>query len=128
MSKSEVEFNENDFIETFPEFEAVKTETLKSLFGYAVLFLDNTYFSVVKNMTERKKLLALVVAHLLELQIRGGGSVGAVASATQGKVSTSFALPTDQNYYSQTQYGYLFWQLTLKYRMGGRYYAYRGRH
>lgn len=128
MSNSSVVFDAEKLKKIFPEFKSVAKETLEFLFNYAVLFLDNTCFSVVKELEEREKLLYLLVAHLMELRSRGGGSVGAVASAAQGKVSTSFSLPTDLNYYNQTQYGYLFWQLTLKYRMGGRYHAYRSRH
>ena len=45
-----------------------------------------------------------------------------VASATEGKVSVSYAVLAKPNWYTQTQCGFLLWQLMQKYISGGRWY------
>jgi hypothetical protein len=121
-----VTFDPEKFKQSYPQFKDVPDATLNGNFALAETALDNTDKSSVKDPKERETLLYLLVAHISQLYaVNGGGAVGAIASASQGKVSTSFALPGGMNWYKQSQWGYLFWQLTAKYRLGGRYFAYR---
>lgn len=118
-----VVFNINKFRENYPQFVNVSDNMLENFFLVACQFCDNTTNSLVTNLAERSILLDLLVCHIATLHQRGS-MVGILQSATQGKVSTSFAVPINLNWYQQTQCGYIYWQMTLKYRVGGRYYGY----
>ena len=119
-----VVFDINQFRESYPEFSKVTDAQLLNNFAIAELFLDNTDGSPVKSITERTTLLYLLVAHLSALGLRGMGTLGIQSSAHEGSVSTSFSIPSNWDWYQQTQYGWLYWRLTLKYRIGGRYFAF----
>lgn len=126
MDEKVVVFDAEEFKAMHPEASAASDAALAGYFIMAGQFCDNTASSLVKDLAERKILLYLLVCHIANLNLRGAGTVGIVSQATQGKVSTSFALPTDLNWYKQTQCGWMYWQMTQKYRLGGRYYAYSG--
>ena len=117
-----VVFDPTEFKTVYPQFKDLSADVLGNNFILASSALDNTGKSPVKNLDERKALLYLLTAHITELyNVQGGGSVGNTASGSQGSISVSFSGPKTQSWYSQTQWGYLFWQLTAKYRLGGRY-------
>ena len=79
----------------------------------------------MKDLTERKTLLYMLVCHIATLQQRGTGMVGLLTSATEGKVSVGLqAYTNNPNWYSQTQCGSMFWLATAKYRVGMRYIGY----
>lgn len=119
-----VVFDVADFRSRYPEFEKVTDGQLENNFSIATLLLDNTDNSMVQDITERTTLLYLLVAHVSALGLRGMGNIGIQSSAHEGSVSTSFSVPMNWNWYQQTQYGWLYWRLTLKYRIGGRYFPY----
>jgi hypothetical protein len=116
------------FKSRYPVFQGISNNLLENNFGIAALLLDNSAYSRVKSPEERRTLLYLMTAHYTQLNnMTGtGGQIGNVASASQGSTSVSFSLPRDMNWFTQTQWGYLFWQLTAKYRLGGFYVKYRG--
>lgn len=119
-----VVFDVADFRERYPEFSKVTDAQLNNNFSIATLLLDNTDNSDVKDITERTTLLYLLVAHISALGLRGMGAIGIQSSAHEGSVSTSFSIPNNWTWYQQTQYGWLYWRLTTKYRIGGRYFAF----
>lgn len=103
-------------------------------FVLAGLYLNNTPCSVVTNIPARTILLYMLTAHIAALAARqavepnGNAIVGRISDATQGSVSVSADVGTtsqNQAWFYQTQYGMSFWQATLQYRSGGRYF--RGR-
>lgn len=124
MSETVVIFDADEFRARFPKWVAKPDAELENNFDKACLILNNTSKSIVKDLKERKSLLYLLVCHITELSERGGGVVGNLSSATQGKVSTSFGMAANQNWFNQTQCGYLFWQAMAKYRYGGLYVRY----
>lgn len=118
MSGSVV-FNFNEFNNMYPELNAQPTQAGYD-FQYATLILDNTSISIIDNLEERKLLLYLLTAHILCLQNRGAGSVGAISNAHEGSVSVGYASlgQLGQSYFGQTQYGLLFWMMVKKYMSG----------
>ena len=127
---SVVTFDVTAFRAAYPQFSKVTDAQLNNFFSIACLILDNTDSSPVADTTERSVLLNLLVCHFSTLYLRGSLS-GALSSASEGSVSTGFTPPpfTHQNWwYLQTPCGAAYWQATLKYRSGGRYFAYVSDH
>jgi hypothetical protein len=133
-----VVFDPAEFRARFPQFtpEAVSDEQLTYVFDAATLLLDNSDNSPVpydpaKGQNARKTLLYMLVCHLTTLGLRGqAGQSGPVASAGEGSVSVSFAVPAmtgkASDWYQQTPCGQNYWQAVRRYMTGGRYYP--GRH
>ena len=117
MSESVV-FVYQEFNEIYPELNASEAKA-EWAFDMACLMLNNTPNSIVCECP-RKKLLYLLTAHILFLQNRGMGNVGAISNAHEGSVSVGYAGmgQLGQNYFGQSQYGVLFWQLVSKYVSG----------
>lgn len=128
-----VVFDVEKFRGFYPEFEPMTDAQLEGLFDRACLCLDNTPASIVRDLKKRETLLFMLVCHLATLSMRGGagggGAVGAVASATEGSVSVSFAPMTGYNaqsqWYAQTPCGAAYWQAVKPYIYGGRTYVQR---
>lgn len=118
MSGSVV-FDFDEFNSYYPELNATSAKA-KLAFNLACLILNNTPCSIVECVEKRKMLLYLLMAHVLFLQNRGGGAVGGVSNAHEGSVSVGYASlgQLGQNYFGQTQYGLLFWELVKKYMSG----------
>lgn len=114
-----------DFKVAFPEFATVADAALLVNFDAATLMLNNTCKSRVCDAVLREKLLNWLTAHITALRngVNGqppSGLVGRISDATEGSVSvgTEFAVATfDQAWYSQTQYGVLYWNGTAGFRM-----------
>lgn len=129
MTAGVVDFSYPDWAGAFPQLATtVKEQQAGFLFRQACLILNNTPYSVVQNVDERRDLLWLLVAHQAQLGLNaasGSGSstgaqgVGRLASATRGSVSVSYdgsGLPNNAGWFTQTQYGLTFWQATAQYR------------
>ncbi len=120
-----VQLNIAEFKSLYPEMARRNDAALENDFFLATGFLDNSDMSPVQCETERKRLLYLLTAHIAEISQRGN-AVGAMTGATQGKTTISFASPSGNtfDFMKQTKYGLMYLELTAKYRIGGRYYAY----
>lgn len=129
MAQGVVDFVYPDWAAAFPQLATTVAEPQAGfLFRQACLFLNNTPFSIVQNVDERRDLLWLLVAHQAQLGLNataGNGSstgaqpVGRLASATRGSVSVSYdgsGLSANAGWFNQTQYGLLYWQATAQYR------------
>ena len=118
MSESVV-FVYGEFNEIYPELKASYNKA-DWAFNMACLILNNTPNSIVCCGCSRKHLLYLLTAHILFLQNRGTGNVGAISNAHEGSVSVGYAGMGNlgQSYFGQSQYGVLFWQLVSKYVSG----------
>ncbi|MUH02225.1 DUF4054 domain-containing protein [Bombella sp. ESL0387] len=130
----QVAFSYQDWLAAYPAFVGhVSAGQAESFFQLAELILNNTGRSPVRDMTRRRTLLWLLIAHQAQLfatetPAQSGeatGSppaappVGRVASATRGAVSITLdgsTLPRQAGWFSQTQYGLIFWQATAPLR------------
>lgn len=125
-----VVFDPADFKVAFPEFATVPDARLTALFniiGYTII--DNTDASIIVSVDQRSSLMYLLLAHMLTLYgwvsasgtaTPGTGTVGRVASATEGSVSTSLeykaAASAGEAWYNQTPYGAMYWVMTAQFR------------
>lgn len=112
-----------DFKAAYPEFATVADAALTVNFGLAQLILNNTCRSIIPDAVTRETFLNVLVAHITALRngVNGQpapGIVGRVDSATEGSVSVSADFPStpDASWFIQTQYGALFWQITVSFR------------
>jgi hypothetical protein len=122
-----VVFDVDEFRQLYPQFSGETDAQLDNFFNVACLILDNSDASAVRDAGERKILLYMLVCHFASLYERGDGAVGSLTGASEGSVSASYSTANTGNagWFAQTQCGATFWDLTKKYRLGGRYYAYR---
>lgn len=135
-----VAFVEADFRARYPQFTAEKAPGawLEALFGEACLLLDNTEGSPVpydpgRGQMARKILLQQLVCHLATLELAAReGQPGPVASATEGSVSVSYAVPqmtsAAGDWFQRTPCGAAFWRAMQGYILGGRYFPGRKAH
>lgn len=118
-----VVFEPGPFKTAYPSFSTVPDAALNLNFLLATLALNNTCRSIVLDANERETLLNLLTAHITALLngVNGAppaGIVGRISTATEGSVSVSaeFIASAAASWFIQTQWGAMFWQLTLKYR------------
>ncbi|WP_289171553.1 DUF4054 domain-containing protein [uncultured Parasutterella sp.] len=128
-------FDSENFRKLYPAFSdevAYPDELLEEYFSAAESFVGNDGNSFApydpsRKVFLRKRLLDLVMCHLLTLDKMPNGPVGRVSSATQGSVSTSFDLLKTNSFigdwWAQTKCGAMYWVLTARYRIGGRFYG-----
>lgn len=124
ITRGIVTFNPESFKTDYPAFTTVSDGALTGNFNLATLQLNNSYWSIVQDEPTRAQLLNLLTAHITALLngVNGQaptGLVGRVSGATQGSVSVQTEFKTDSEaaaFYAQTQWGALFWQLTVPYR------------
>lgn len=100
---------------------SISSDLALMYFTEAGLYLDNSECSPVQDMTARGLYLNMLTAHIAQLNLpaeaggSGPGSVGRVASASEGSTSVSLdmgAQPGSAAWFMQTQYGAMFWQAT----------------
>lgn len=120
-----VVFEPSVFKTKYPAFASLSDALLQDDFADATLFLNNSCCSVVKDANRRERLLYMVTAHIAALlQGENGnppsGIVGRVNNAREGSVSVSTSYVNEMSmseaYFSQTQYGAMFWAATAQYR------------
>lgn len=129
-------FDPDKFREIYPAYsDEVKfsDEYLQYYFDLAVGFVGNTDadsfapYDPENKIFLRERLLYLVTCHLLTLDQRPEGQPGRVTSATQGSVSTSFDLLKANTFvgdwWAQTKCGAMYWTMTARFRVGGRFYG-----
>lgn len=123
-------FDEGDFRDRFPELDQLNLTSgqLEMAFDVASLLIDNTESSIIpydpeNGVNVRKTIILLAMAHIGERDGWSAGQTGALASASQGSVSTSFAAAqgTD-DWWASTKYGQLVLRLLTPYVIGGRFF------
>lgn len=121
-----VAFDPAAFQAAFPAFATTSTDTLTANFALAELYLNNSPCSVVQDLTARAAMLNLITAHITFLLSRAASNnganaaaVGQIQSAGEGTVNASFVAVQAKNaaFWAQSQYGLMFWQMALPYRM-----------
>lgn len=109
----------------YPEFaQTVDANKAAECFADACLYLDNTDCSIVKDVTNRARLLNMLTAHIAQISFGSSTQpisplVGRVAGATEGSVSVTTAYAAaagSRAWYDQTKYGAAYWQATVNYR------------
>lgn len=123
-----VEFDAADFRARFPKFteELITDAQLEQCFEIACAVLANDDCSRVpydpeRGVYARRTLLYLLVCHLATLSLWPAGQSGAVQSAAEGSVSTSFAVPQlgrGASWFALSPCGQTFWQASAPYRIG----------
>jgi hypothetical protein len=95
----------------------------------ATWLLDNTACSPVQNVDQRTAILNLITAHICALRQPLGGQpssplVGRISEATEGSVTVKAEMIVaagSAQFWAQTKYGVLAWQMLLPFR-SARYY------
>lgn len=107
----------------YPELAQVPEGTASAYFEEATLFLDNSEFSVVRDVGKRALMLGMLVAHIAKLRYPLNGEapstlVGRISNASEGSVSvaTDMTVPGSAEWYAQTQYGMSYWAASAPYR------------
>ena len=113
-------FNYNEWSAQYPVLRGIFTEPeSEGIVKRAAIYFNPAWRKVVKCEEERKVLFYLLIAHyvMLEKRIKDGNPlVGAIASVTEGSISLSAVAPSLKNeFFSQTQYGIEFKELTKRY-------------
>lgn len=112
------------FKAAYTSFSTVSDAALNLSFTLATLQLNNSCGSRVCDADLRETLLNLLVAHITALKDGENGNapsgiVGVVNRAQEGSVSVGAdagTMATGQAYYSQTQWGAMYWQATARFR------------
>ncbi|OUO94800.1 DUF4054 domain-containing protein [Cloacibacillus sp. An23] len=124
-----ISFDIAAFRAAYPQFADISDEQLQGFWDVACIISGlNRDGSVISDLDARQVILFMLVCHLATLYQRGA-VVGPLTSATEGSVSSGFAAPpyTLQNWwYLQTPCGAAYWEAMRPYRVGVRYYAYKG--
>ena len=121
MTDNVVVFDVTEFRGLYPKITASDLQ-LQSFFYEAEILFNNTSKSCVQDLTKRKILLYMIVAHLATLQAQvdaGNMLVGRLSSASEGSVSISSdygVLGSSEKWWVQTPYGAKFWQMTAMFR------------
>ena len=118
-------FSYSDWSTLFPEFSNVdQTQVTGPVLTMAQQYLANDGSGPVCKIEVQTQLLNLIVAHVAQLLYGSAtqptsGLVGPISSATEGSVSvaTGLVVNTSNQWYLQTKYGALFWQMALPYRL-----------
>lgn len=124
MTDNVVVFDPTKFRELYPEFSDFTDAQLQNFFYQAEMLFNNTEKSCIKDLNRREALLFMIVAHIAQLKKNinsGNGTVGRVASASEGSVSVSLDYGTvgnSERWWLQTPYGAQYWQFTAQYRTG----------
>lgn len=113
-----------DFKSAYPEFATIADATLTANFGLAQLQLNNSCQSFVSDASVRETLLNLLVAHITTLRNGANGQpapgmVGRIGYAIEGSVAATAEMGPQvygQAYYSQTQWGAMYWTATARFR------------
>ena len=124
-----VQFDYSAWAALFPQFSNVTEQQITGpVFLLAEQYCRNDGGGPVCNAAVQTELLNLMVAHIAQL-LYGSTTqpvsplVGRVSNATEGSVSVGVEFPTtpQKAWFLQTQYGAMYWQLSLPYRLG-RYF------
>lgn len=115
----------NDWIALFPQFQSTVSEAQANLLlELATTFHRNDGGGPVSDVNTQTALLNLMMAHVAQLTFGSSTQpvsplVGRVAGANEGSVSVQTEnqyAPGSPQWYQQTQYGSMYWQMTAPYR------------
>jgi hypothetical protein len=122
-----VAFDSVGFLARYPEFATISVPTLTAYFAEAGLYLSNSGYGPVCDLTARGLLLNMITAHIAALYSGVNGAtpsnlVGRIADATEGSVhvAADMGVPATgtQAWFQQTTYGASVWAALAPYRRG----------
>jgi len=116
---SVVTFDPTTFVLRYPEFSSVDGNLLAMYFQEATIYCSNSSHSIIKDTVIRAVILNAITAHIAKLASLDSDRVGRVASAGEGSVNVSLAMPAasgSRAWYEQTQYGASAWLMMSPYR------------
>lgn len=128
-----VTFDIAKFREVYPQFtvEAIANAPLQWQADLALETIANLEVWGLLTAVQLERALYALVCHLCSLWQRGKeGQSGPLASASEGSVSASFAVPPvdDESYYLQTPCGQAYLAIVRPLAFGGRYYGHEEYH
>lgn len=117
-------FDYSKFVTRYPELASLSEDLLKVYWTEAQIYHRNDGGGPVEHLGTQELLLFMVTAHiaLRNAVINGqvpSSLVGRLNSASEGSVSVSVdltALPGSAAFFTQTKYGFDYWQATASYR------------
>ncbi|QPF81670.1 DUF4054 domain-containing protein [Bradyrhizobium genosp. L] len=118
------------FVTSTPQFTALtEPQVVNLILPIAEQYNRNDGGGPVNNAGVQTQLLNLMVAHVAQLMFGSATQplsplVGRISNATEGSVSVATDFPTTPGnaWFVQTQWGAMWWQMALPYRLG-RYRA-----
>ena len=122
---AQVSFDPNAFLGAYPQFNHVVPAQLFNYFSIATGYCKADGTGPVTDQTLLTNMLNLLVAHLCQLLHPPGGAgpppnlVGRITNASEGSVSVAVQMdlpPGSAQFFGQTEYGIMYWQLSLPYR------------
>jgi hypothetical protein len=121
-----VSFSYPLWAQLFPQFSNLnEAQVTGPVLTLAEQYCRNDGGGPVNNTGLQTQLLNLMVAHVAQLLFGSATQplsplVGRISDATEGSVSVSTDFPTTPTnaFFLQTQYGTLYWQLILPFRLG----------
>lgn len=121
-----VQFVYSDWAAIFPQFSNLtQAQITGPVLTMAQQYCRNDGGGPVNDPGVQTQLLNLMVAHVAQLLYGStaqplSDAVGRVSSASQGSISATIEFPTTPSnaWFLQTQYGAMWWQLALPYRLG----------
>jgi uncharacterized protein DUF4054 len=125
MTNPIVTFDYGAFIARYPEFSQTSAVQAQGWFDEATTFHHNDGTGPVADAATQLRLLNMLTAHVGRMEqmaqlFAPAGTAGRVASVTEGSVSISFAPlagePFSATWFTQTIYGFAYWQATSSYR------------
>lgn len=118
-----MEFNIDNFRAVYPQFSNLSDEQL-TFMAQNALIISGLDTDARIPTSQKYNLWYMLICHLATLAVRG--SAGAVASATEGSVSVSFSVMSQQggdaDWYNLTPCGSAYWQAIKRYRIGGMWF------
>lgn len=121
MSDGVVVYQYEKLQEYYPELNASFAKG-QWAFEMATCIINNTPRAFVCCECLREKALYLLAAHILFLNNRGAGNIGTIGNASEGSVSVGYSTSSidklGAGWFSQSQYGLLFWQMMAQFRSG----------
>ncbi len=128
-----VQFDNTEFIAAFPDFTNLTGDQNQNAFNQAQLLLENSPYSLVQDANIRQQFLYLITAHLAFLfygtapaagpatPAPAVNSVGRTTEMRNGTVDLKKSLGSvnasfSQDFFSQTKYGAMFWQMSTPFR------------
>lgn len=122
-----ITFDPTTWLQMYPQFGYLTPAQATMYFTQATMIHRNDGGGPVKDATQQTNLLGLLTAHVAQLLAPAkdgsdpdGSAVGRISQATEGSVSASLELPANlpqaAAWFSQTQYGLMYWTATKPFR------------
>ena len=108
-------FDLQTFKTAFAEFNTLSEPQFNFYKVLSKNFIDMDVYFEPLSLPDENAIAELVIAHIASLFLRkGNGGSGVITSASEGSVSVGFTGLNNVNWWTQTIYGMMFWQIIRK--------------